>query len=224
MNQNLFELNFKFLDENYTFKLDYPLPEYYAMTIIFALALSFAAGVGVRQSIEILENDFKIPAGRFSIFNGIKGSKVIDSSYNSSLEPAVGVLQLANKIADGRRTIGILGDMRELGSISKIQHEELGKVIVKNLDFAVLIGGEMKKYVIPVLESKKFEYQHYDNFRQSKEYIKDLVRRNDLIIVKGSQNYLFLERAVEILLKDKSDSRFLARRGAFWDRQRHKTP
>jgi len=224
IDQNLFELNFKFLDEDYKFKLDYPLPEYFALTIIFAIALSFSAGVGVRESIEILEKDFKIPAGRFSIFKGIKESTIIDSTYNSSLEPAVGVLQLANKIANGRRKIGILGDMRELGSVSKIQHEALGKQILKNLDFAVLIGEEMKKYVIPVLASRSFGYKHFDNFKQAKEYIKEMVRRDDLILVKASQNYLFLERAVEILLSDKHDAQFLARRGTFWDRQRHKTP
>lgn len=222
--QNLFQINFIFLNENYSFKLDYPLPEYYSKTIMLAIALSFSAGVGVNQSIEILEQNFKLPAGRFSLFKGIKGSTIVDSSYNSSLEPTVGVLRFVNKIADGRRKVGILGDMRELGSISKIQHEAMAKEIINNLDFSVLIGIEMKKYVIPILESKNFEFKHFDNFKQAKDYIKDMIRKNDFIVIKGSQNNLFLERAVEILLKDTSDSQFLARRGTYWDKVRHKTP
>lgn len=222
--QNLFQIDFKFLDENYVFTLDQVLPKYFSYTIIFSIALAFSAGVGIRESINILQIGFKLPPGRFSVFEGIKKSLLIDSSYNSSLEPAVGALEVVNEIADGRRRIGILGDMRELGSVSKIQHEALAQEMIKNLDYAVIVGDEMEKYVKPVLEAKKFEFVSFRNYKQSKEYIKNMVRNNDIILVKASQNTLFLERAIEILLAHKSEVDKLPRRGKYWNNVRNKTP
>jgi uncharacterized phage protein gp47/JayE len=41
-----------------------------------------------------------------------------------------------------------------------------------------------------------------------------------LVLVKGSQNTLYLERVVELLLLDKRDREKLCRRGKYWDRVR----
>ena len=46
------------------------------------------------------------------------------------------------------------------------------------------------------------------------------IEDNDLVLVKGSQNTLLLERVVESLLKDPKDKNRLCRRGTFWDKQR----
>jgi len=121
-----------------------------------------------------------------------------------------------SQINSGRRKVGILGDMRELGSLAKIQHQELSKIILKKLDFAILIGPSMKEFVVPVLAGENFPFVFFDSFKDAKDKIPDLIKENDLILVKGSQNTLFLERAVELLLRNKKDAERLCRRGEFW--------
>ena len=110
--------------------------------------------------------------------------------------------------------------MRELGGLSGIQHEELARIILKNLDYAILIGPEMKKFVAPILSEGNFNYEAFDTFSGIKLTLPERIKKGDTILVKGSQNTLFLERAVEILLEKKIDAGKLCRRGEFWDKKR----
>ena len=114
--------------------------------------------------------------------------------------------------------------MRELGSLSPVLHELLAREILKTCDFVILIGKIMQEFVAPVLEKENFEFLAFDTFKNAKEVIRRSIKRNDVILVKGSQNTLFLERAVEILLADKSDRDLLCRRGSFRDKMRKKAP
>ena len=53
--------------------------------------------------------------------------------------------------------------------------------------------------------------------------VKKLLKPNMWILVKGSQNNILLERAVEAILANKSDIPKLPRRGIYWDKIRLKT-
>jgi len=218
-----FEVKFVFLKENYVIKVNNPLPQYYSYIFIFAIAIAFSNEINIRDSISQIENNFSLPPGRFSVFKGIKNSMIFDSSYNSSLEAAVGALEVVKKIGNSKRKVGVIGDMRELGTISEVQHKLLAKSILKNLDYAVLFGPQMRNYVAPILEKENFDFIAFENYKDLKTELPDLVKRGDLVIVKGSQNTIYLERAVEILLADKSDREKLARRGKYWDQVRQKS-
>ncbi len=218
-----FNIEFIFLNEIYEIKTAQPLPNYYATTLVLCIAVCFSLGISIKESIIQLEKNFILPPGRFSIFSGVKGSIVIDSSYNSSLDSASGAIEGLKGISGNRRRVGILGDMRELGSLSRIQHELLAQIILKNLDFASIIGPLMVKYVEPILKKHNFNYTAFGSYKSAKEEILKSIKEDDIILVKGSQNTLFLERAVELLLKDKSDIKKLCRRGRYWDKERNKS-
>ncbi len=222
ISENSFKVNFMFLKEEYEVNILSPLPKYYAHIFIFAIALAFSNEINIKDAIRLIENNFTLPPGRFSIFKGIKNTTIFDSSYNSSLEASIGALEVLREIGGEKRKVGIIGDMRELGMLSKLQHEILAKEILKNLDFAILVGPQMKEYVSPILEKENFDFIAFENFKESKEQLEGLIKRNDIILVKGSQNTLFLERAVELLLVDKSDKDKLCRRGKYWDNRRKK--
>jgi len=215
-----FRMEIIFLNEKYYLKIKRPLPKYYAYSFALCLAVAFSCGLRLSDAIKYLEKDFSLPPGRFTVFEGIKDSVILDSSYNSSLGAAKGALDLLTLVKSGRRKVGILGDMRELGSLSKAQHEELAKSILKNLDYVILIGPQMKELVAPVLTQANFKFISFGNFSEAREGLTSFINQKDLILVKGSQNTLFLERAVELLLKNKEDVRKLARREAYWKKLR----
>lgn len=217
---DIFEVKFVFLNNSYQLKLGRPLPKYYAYSFILAISTCFACGISIDESINVLEKNFTLPPGRFSVFKGIKNSTIFDSSYNSSLEPATGALETVSEIAGNRRRVAILGDMRELGSLSRIQHELLAKTVLKKVDLAILIGSMMNEFVAPILRTENFKFQTFLTFKDAKKTILETIQKDDLILIKGSQNTLFLERAVEMLLADKSDTKFLCRRERHWDKVR----
>ncbi len=220
VNLKEFKMEIVFLKEKYFLKIKRPLPKYYAYSFALSLAVAFSCGLRLSDAIKYLEKDFSLPPGRFTVFEGIKDTMILDSSYNSSLGAAKGALDLLTSLKSGRRKVGILGDMRELGSLSRLQHEELAKSILKNLDYAILIGPQMKEFVAPILTQASFKFISFSNFSEVRESLASFINQKDLILVKGSQNTLFLERAAEVLLKNKEDARKLARREIYWKKIR----
>ena len=219
-----FEVKFRFLKDEFVVRINQPLPAYYAITIVMAIAVCFASGVSIRKIIDLIEKKFLLPPGRFSVFKGIKNTTIFDSSYNNSLKSAVGAIELVGKIGEGSRKVAILGDMRELGTLSKIQHEALAGVISKNIDFAILIGKDIQNYTSPKLKEESFNHLSFMTYSDAKDEILKKIKAGDLILVKGSQNELYLERVVELLLLNKKDKDLLPRRGSFWDKKRRNTP
>ncbi len=219
-----FVLVFKFEGEKYKIKIDNPLPKHFAYSFVSAIAVAKACGISVEESIGILENNFTLPPGRMSVFKGIKDTVVIDSSYNNAtLTPILDLLNFVRQIGSQRRRIGIIGDMRELGTMSKPLHEEVARKMLQTLDVAILIGPLCQKYILPILKSNNFKVYSYLNFTSAKSTILDEVRPKDIVLVKGSQNTLFLERAVELLLENPKDKNKLCRRGEYWEKIREKS-
>jgi len=220
---NSFNLKFAYQNKEFEISLKHPLPDHYAFSLLLSVVVSVVCGLSVKEAVSNLEKNFSLPPGRFSIFNGKKHAIIIDSSYNSAPIPLVDTLNFIRKISGQRRKVVIIGDMRELGSISKKAHEEVASQLLKTTDFAILIGPMMQEYVAPILKKAGFEFAGFNNFTDAKDFILKSVKENDLILVKGSQNTLFLERAVEILLENPKDKGKLCRRGEFWNNKREKT-
>ncbi|MBI2032039.1 MAG: hypothetical protein HYT09_00160 [Candidatus Levybacteria bacterium] len=220
-----FEIKFTHKNNAYNLKIKRPLPTFFSYSFLFPIALSHALGVPIEEGIKVLEENFYLPPGRMSIFEGINDSLIIDSSYNNAtIEPISGILDFMAKIGKKRRKVAVIGDMREQGSLSKIQHELLAEKISQTVNLAILIGPMLQNFSVPILEEADFPHFSFLTFSDAEKRIKSTVKKGDIVLVKGSQNTLFLERAVEILLKDKDNIKSLPRRGPFWDRRRAKTP
>ena len=221
---NEFLLQFKYKGKRYELKINNPLPEHFGYSFLLAIAVSTQTGIDIKTAIKALEDGFYIPPGRMSVFKGIKDTIIIDSSYNNAtLTPILDLLAFIKDIGKQRRRIGIIGDMRELGTVSKPLHEEVANKILTTLDAVILIGPLSQQYILPVLKRNDFQAYSFLNFTSAKSTILEIIKPKDIILVKGSQNTLFLERAVELLLNDKKEVNKLCRRGDYWDKIREKT-
>lgn len=221
---NEFVLQFKYKNKCYTLKIANPLPEHLAYSFVLAIAIASANNIKIEDAIVALEKGFFLPPGRMSVFKGIKDSIIIDSSYNNAtLSPILDLLSFVKEIGNQRRRIGVIGDMRELGVMSKSLHEEVAERILETLDVVILIGPLSSEYIAPILKKKDFLYYSFLNFTLAKKTILELIKPKDMILIKGSQNTLFLERVTEMLLLNPKDKDKLCRRGEHWDRIREKT-
>lgn len=217
-----FAVNFHHNGKYYNLKLNTPLPSHFAYSFLQAIAVCTKLGFSEEEAIYALEKNFSLPPGRMSVFMGVKETTIIDSSYNSSTLPLIDMLDFL-KSCEAKRKIAILGDMRELGSLSQSQHEIIAKKILETSDLAILIGLQMQKFVVPILKRHNFPFNSFAAFTSAKDEILNLVLPGDLILVKGSQNTLFLERVVEMLLKNPKDKEKLCRRGEFWEKKRQES-
>jgi len=138
--------------------------------------------------------NFKLPPSRCSIFKGLNNTTIIDSSYNSSLVSATEMLKLLDTYPSPR--IAILGDMREIGKKSPEEHKKLMKIAKKYADTIIRIGPLVNKYYWQL-----FDYPF---------------PKNATILIKGSQNQIYLEELVKHLLQNKSDEKLLCRQSPYW--------
>lgn len=222
MRLDSFSLRVREGKQTQTLKLKQPLERNYAQSFLAAIAVGRACGVPLASCIRALENNFRPPPGRMSVFAGIRDTTILDSSYNASPESMASALELLDAIAP-KRKVAVLGDMRELGKISQREHERIARLAAGVADCIITVGPMMKRWAGPVLRKKGFSGRSRTsvlNAYEAAAIIPQLLHQKDTVLVKGSQNTIFLEIVVEALLKHTEDAKKLCRREPFWQRKR----
>lgn len=214
---------FKYQGSTYQLKIEDVFPDHYAYT--FAAAIAAASSLGIPPSLSLpLLSHYRAPAGRLRLFPGVGGCTIIDSSYNASPLAMKQSLQLLKKLGGRGKKIAVLGDMRELGASTRLAHKDLAQQIIRFSDEALLFGEATCEFTYPVLKAQKFPVHHFESMAGLIAHLRKVITSKSHVLIKGSQNGLFMERAVEALLKDKSDTTKLCRRGVYWDKLRSQTP
>ena len=210
---------FSYQGNIYSLALKDIAPPGFSDTLLACVLTAAGLGVPVSHSLSAL-SDYRPPKGRMRLFSGKNDSHIIDSSYNANPATMLEALKVLHQLAGRKRKIAVLGDMQELGTLSKSSHKALASQIVKYADQAILYGEETAKHTFPLLEKMNFPVRHFTDFPSLAKELSLLSKPGSWFLVKGSQNKIYLERAVEVLLKDKKDIANLCRRGKYWDRRR----
>lgn len=139
--------------------------------------------------------------GRMNLLRGLDGTTIIDDTYNSSPAAAVAALRtLYDMFGQRPQRIAILGDMRELGESSKVEHEALAAACdASSLEWVVTVGPETEKYLAPVAKQRGCQVKSFMNPIEAAEFVRTVTREGAAILAKGSQNTIFLEEAVKNL-------------------------
>lgn len=218
-----FNVKFRYLAHDYQLTLPDPYGLEYAQTFLSAIALAHALGVSLPKAIAALHS-YRAPAGRLRLFPGIKGTHLLDSSYNASPGSMHHALTLLHRLAPRAPRLAVLGDMRELGLQTKAAHQALAKLIPRYTTEVILFGPAMAQYCLPPLLRAHFPVYHASTMADLKRYLATRLKPGMWVLFKASQNQLLLERAVASVLAHPSDAVHLPRRGPYWDRLRNTTP
>lgn len=206
---------FTYQFNNQDFELKFPdflLTESYGYTLGFAIATGIALKLEPEICFANLQSNFKLPPSRMSIFPAINNSYVIDSTYNASENSMLDALNMLKNIKYSGPKIAILGDLRELGVTSKAVHQKIWQLAQKSADKVITIGPEFNS----------INSQGLITANQFWDSLTDLIPNNSLILVKGSQNTIFLETIVERLLQDSTEKYKLCRQSKFWQTTKSK--
>jgi len=125
-----------------TYRIPYLLPEETSYSIQSLTIVMEYLGLEVNTSFSHLI----LPPGRSSLFEGIKRTKIIDSSYNASLESVSAMLNLFKMYPTDKKWV-VVGDMIEQGKYEKEEHEKLADLILQiELEKIVLVGPRVSQY------------------------------------------------------------------------------
>lgn len=197
------------------------LGSYNAYIILPAIAIGIELGISLKEAVEILRK-YKPPKGRMRMLEGVNRSIIVDGSYNASPITMSSAIQ-SMKIFKNMNRILYLGDMRELGPLEESEHIQISKLISKYSDYAVLVGPCMEKFTVP--ELLKLNYPKNKifstlNSAQAGKHINKIIlskKRRSVIICKGSQNTIRLERGIKYFLSHKlNPNNELARQDLRW--------
>lgn len=170
------------------------------------------------QSLKIKKSleSIKPLAGRMNLLLGLKNILIIDDTYNSNPTSAKEALNVLAEIEYNKgRKVAILGNMNELGSYEEESHREIGAYAYNKCDLAVFVG----KNALLMQEAfgDKSKSLSFPSRRELTLTLDKIIKPNDLILVKASQNGNFFEEIVKYLLKDKSQAEsLLVRQSKFW--------
>jgi UDP-N-acetylmuramoyl-tripeptide--D-alanyl-D-alanine ligase len=171
----------------------------------FSVSHAYAAACALAVALERDINPIKASAyihnyhpvhGRSVLMDGIKGTQIVDESYNSSplaLETALGTL----KVVQTRR-IAVLGDMLELGDYTLKAHEHAGELVAGSVDVLITVGMRAKFIAYKAKEKGLKEVQIHicETAEEAGRKLQELVRAGDVVLIKGSRS-IGLEKVVE---------------------------
>ncbi|EKD93562.1 MAG: hypothetical protein ACD_28C00115G0002 [uncultured bacterium] len=193
------------------------LGRHHVYVLLPAIAVGFLMHMPLKRIVEALQ-EFRLPPGRMNWIEGIEGSGIIDSSYNASPESMLASLEVLGEMP-GRR-IAALGSMNAMGPQSKKEHLRIGKQIPKYADILVTVGEEAKYYA-EAAEAAGMSSHLISSFPTSPEaaqFLKSKLRKNDVVLAKGSQDNIRMERLVKALMKHPERAKsLLVRQEGYWN-------
>ena len=168
---------------------------------VYALAAAAAVGLSLDMNlVEISEAmlDYKIVEGRTKFISGIKNAWVLDDSYNACPDSVRVALDVLREIPVNRKIV-VLGDMKELGINSKQAHIEIGRNIADVAKVFIAVGEEMvfAKEIIDD-EYSGIETFWFEDSKQAKKFVKEMMKKGDLALVKGSHS-MEMEKITEYI-------------------------
>jgi UDP-N-acetylmuramyl pentapeptide synthase len=182
-----------------------------------ALSVGIALGLNLVESAENL-NKLTPPKGRMNIIKGIKNTTIIDDTYNSSPVALTSALEtLKNMKVRGRR-IAVLGDMLELGKHTSDAHKKAGEQAASSCDLLVTVGIRSR-----VLAETAIDFHldadsvlQFDTSLEAGNYLQNILKANDVILVKGSQSTRMEKAVKEIMAEPEKAYDLLVRQEKEW--------
>ena len=191
--------------------MSHVFPVLAAFAVIYALELN-----PLEASQAFTTYDY--PRGRMNIISGINNSTIIDDSYNASPVAMDEAFRTIENLKVSGRKIGVLGDMLELGRHSLEEHTRLGESAAKIFDCLVTVGiraKDMKEAAKKAGIDKKSLFS-FGTSVEAGDFLKNFVKENDLVFVKGSQG-IRMERIVEqIMAYPELKAKLLVRQEPEW--------
>lgn len=185
--------------ESQEFQLHIP-GRHNAYNAALAVGAGLELGISMEEAAMGLEK-LRDTDKRLSV-RGKNGIKIIDDTYNASVDSMKSALDLLAGMA-GVRRVAVLGEMLEMGKQSPAYHREIGDYLEdKGIDLLITVG----KDAVYIQEAATGGMNpptmlHYENTDQLISDLKDRILPGDVALFKGSRG-VGLDRAVRHLLED----------------------
>ncbi len=194
------------------------LGKYQVYVLLPALICALKMGMDF-ETVSIALKKYALPPGRMSVISAINEAVILDSSYNSSPIALKEALNVLKEVAVNNRKIAVLGNMNELGVHSKEMHEMIGKLVPDVADILLTVGKDAGIIADKAIE-RGMNAALVFKFKspiEAAEFFKKEIKKGDVLLVKGSQTRVRLEKFVKELMENPDDAKdLLVRQSRVW--------
>ena len=159
--------------------------------------------------------------GRLNPVLGIKGSLILDDSYNAAPASTSAALQVlsAFKPSENRRRIAVLGDMGELGIHSEAEHRNLGlQAAGAGIDLLYCVGEKSRDTARGALEAgmNQNQVREFSNSIDAGRHLDQEIKQGDIVLIKGSQSARMEKVVKDIMAEPLRAGELLVRQYGKW--------
>lgn len=160
---------------------------------------------------------YEVLPGRLKVIPGIKGSVIIDDTYNASPLSVDEALRSVKALRVERK-IGVFGDLLALGKKTVETHEKIGRYAGKIFDLLVTVGTRAN-FIAEKAKKSGLAIKNIiqtDSVKEAKEKLTSLMQEGDVVFVTGSEG-MRMERIVEEIMENPiSAKELLVRQSVEW--------
>ncbi len=180
-----------------------------------AAAVGFIFGLNLVEISEALVS-YRGPKGRLRILDGIRGSTILDDTYNASPASMHLALETLQRV-QGTRKIAVLGNMLELGKYTPQAHETVGNLAATVADVLICVGDKAK-LIADAAENGKPSGNIYafHTSDEARPLVQRMIREGDVVLVKGSQSMRMEKIVEEIMAHPERKKELLVRQSKKW--------
>jgi UDP-N-acetylmuramoyl-tripeptide--D-alanyl-D-alanine ligase len=169
------------------------LGSHFALAAAASLAAAAECGFALGEACAAL-SDAKGAARRMAVIEApMRKLTVLDDCYNANPASMLQALKTAAQVrASGERLLLVLGDMLELGALSRIRHREIGEAVAAlapRPDFVVTVG-EDARLIAAEVEKTPIPGRWFAAAEQAAAFVRETVEHfagPQLLLVKGSR-------------------------------------
>jgi UDP-N-acetylmuramoyl-tripeptide--D-alanyl-D-alanine ligase len=159
-----------------------------------------AVGLNHRVPLKEIRNALEGFAASSKRMQMIKwnGVTILNDTYNSNPDSLIAALGTLTSISNSGKKVVVLADMLELGERSVFEHQRIGELLSEYNVTHLLTFGELARHIYETAEIR--DKKHFDDKNEIAGVLKNLLEKNDLVLVKGSRG-MKMEEVVEQYIK-----------------------
>jgi UDP-N-acetylmuramoyl-tripeptide--D-alanyl-D-alanine ligase len=181
------------------------------------IAAAIAVGVPFAEAAAAFAA-YAPPSGRMRLIPGMRGSTVIDDSYNASPAAAEKALASLSDVPRTGKRIAVLADMLELGTFSVDEHRRIGALAAGSADILITCGIRARDIARAALDAGMpaeavFEC---DTGADAAARLVALIGEGDVVLIKGSQSMRMEKVVKSVMLEPEKAKELLVRQEGEW--------
>ncbi|MEX0913858.1 MAG: UDP-N-acetylmuramoyl-tripeptide--D-alanyl-D-alanine ligase [Demequina sp.] len=164
--------------------------EHHLTNALAAAATALECGMALPEVATALSQARALSGHRMAVTDRPDGVTVIDDSYNASPESMRAALRALLAVAEGGRTVAVLGEMLEMGDMSLKEHLDIGHDVVRlGIDQLVVVGPGAKAIHESAVREGSWgdEAVYVATIGEAHHHLEEYLAAGDTVLVKASQ-------------------------------------